>query len=293
VHLARDVRSGNRVAIKRAKLSTDLEGGGIHPMVLREIKAMQAVRHPNVMGCLDVFADVEAINLVMELMDSDLKKLVEDEGGVVFAEPHVKCLAKQILEGLLALHSNFFVHRDLTPMNILVNYSTGMAKITDFGSSRTLGHRDLPLTSVVTTLWYRAPEIFFGAKYYGQPVDLWSVGCVLAELFLRQPLFHGHRDMEMLTLIIENRGCPSEETWQNVQALPNFWMVSDQEKPPLATLLPGVSAPTLSLIDDLLSMDPKRRPTCAQALEHEFFSAAPQACQLQELPFVSVVQASQ
>lgn len=288
VHKARDAKTGRVVAIKKAKISAmGRDVGGIEFTVLREIKLMQAVQHPNVMYCLDVFAERDAINLVMEFMDGDLRKLIEEK-GVVFTEPHVKCLAKQLLEGLGALHSSFFVHRDITLNNILVNFSTGVAKLTDFGSARTIGHRERPLTSTVTTLWYRAPELFFGAQYYGQAVDFWSMGCVLAELFLRQPLFPGRREFDMLQKIIDKRGSPSEEVWKDMEALPNFMEFPDHPKQPLATVLPGVSSSAQSLIDGLLSWDPKQRPTAAEALSHEFFTTArPLACKPQDLPFVS------
>merc|ERR1719162_1973154 len=166
VHKARDSKTGQIVAIKKSKVSaSDLEVGGISFTVLREIKLMQAVRHLNVMGCLDVFADGGVLHLVMEFMDGDLNKVIDDR-QMTLSEAHIKCLSSQLLAGLAALHAAFFLHRDVKPDNVLLSYRSGIAKLTDFGMARTLGHRERPLTPMCTTLGYRAPELLFGAKFY-------------------------------------------------------------------------------------------------------------------------------
>mmetsp|Transcript_68102 Transcript_68102/g.215549 ORF Transcript_68102/g.215549 Transcript_68102/m.215549 type:complete len:344 (-) Transcript_68102:219-1250(-) len=287
VHKARDVKTGRIVAIKKAKVSpADRDVGGIGFTALREIKLMQAVRHPNVMGCLAVFAEGGVIHLVMEFMDGDLKKVLEDR-DVVLSEAHVKCLAGQVLQGVAALHGRWFVHRDLTPTNILLSFESGAAKLGDFGFTRTLGHGERPLTPLCTTLWYRAPELLYGARFYGQSVDIWSMGCIVAELFLRHPLFQGSGEWDMLTKVFEKRGTPTEEVWRDVSALPNFVEFSHHPKVPLASLVPSASTAAHGLVDSLLSLDPKQRPNAGEALQHEFFaSARPLACRPEELPFV-------
>lgn len=287
VHKARDSRTGQIVAIKKAKVSSsDKEMGGISFTVLREIKLMQAVRHPNVMGCLDVFSDGGVLHLVMEFMDGDLHKIIDDR-RVTLNEAHVKSLSSQILEGLAALHRLYFLHRDVTPTNILLSYSSGVAKLTDFGMARTIGHRERPLTPMCTTMWYRAPELFFGAKFYGPSVDIWSAGCIMAELFLRKALFQGRGEFDMLGKIFEKRGTPSEDTWQDASALPTFVEFSHHPEVPLSTLLPHASVHAQSIVGECLSLDPKKRPAANEALQREFFiSAAPVACEPRQLPFV-------
>mmetsp|Transcript_56943 Transcript_56943/g.132751 ORF Transcript_56943/g.132751 Transcript_56943/m.132751 type:complete len:344 (+) Transcript_56943:56-1087(+) len=287
VHKARDMNTGQIVAIKKAKVSpADRDVGGIGFTALREIKLMQAVRHPNVMGCLAVFAEGGVIHLVMEFMDGDLKKVIEDK-DTILSEAHVKCLAGQVFEGVAALHRSWFVHRDLTPTNILLSYKSGAAKLGDFGFTRTLGHGERPLTPLCTTLWYRAPELLYGAKFYGHSVDIWSMGCLVAELFLRQPIFQGSGEWDMLTKVFEKRGTPTEEVWKDVSALPNFVEFSHHPKVPLATLVPSASDAACGLIDALLRLDPKQRPSATEALSHEFFTSAwPTAAQREELPFV-------
>mmetsp|Transcript_8217 Transcript_8217/g.18381 ORF Transcript_8217/g.18381 Transcript_8217/m.18381 type:complete len:339 (-) Transcript_8217:162-1178(-) len=287
VHKAKDLKTGRHVAIKKAKVTAaDREVGGIGFTALREIKLMQAVRHPNIMGCLDVFADGGTLHLVMELMDGDLRKVLEDR-SLIFTEAHVKCLSRQILEAVGALHQKWFVHRDVTPTNILLSFSTGVAKLSDFGMTRTIGHKDRPLTPMCTTLWYRAPELLYGAKFYGQAVDIWSAGCVIGEMFHRQALFQGRGEFDMLAKIFEKCGTPTEDTWRDVSALPTFVEFSQHPKVPLETVLPQASAEAHSLIDALLSLDPKQRPSAAEALGQKFFTVAlPAASPSRSLPFV-------
>lgn len=294
VHKARDVNTGQIVAIKKSKVSdADVEMGGIPFTVLREIKLMQAVRHPNVMSCLDVFADGGpggVLHLVMDFMDGDLKKIIDDQ-RLRLSEAHVKCLSAQLLEGLAALHRLFFLHRDVTPTNVLLSFRSGAAKLTDFGMARTLGHSERPLTPVCTTLWYRAPELLYGARFYGFAVDTWSAACIMSELFLRKPLFlPSRRDSspyEMLAKIFEKLGTPAEDSWSDVSALPNFAQFSHSPALPLSSVLPSASTFAQAIIGELLSLDPKKRPSAAEALQREFFtSAAPLACKPYQLPFV-------
>lgn len=287
IHKARDLKTGRVVAIKKAKVSHgDREVGGIGFTALREIKLMQAVKHPNVMGCLDVYHDGGVIHLVMDFMDGDLKKVIEDR-SILWNESHVKCLSLQVMNGLAALHRQFFVHRDITPQNVLLCFGDGMAKISDFGFTRTIGHDDRPLTAMCTTLWYRAPELLYGAKLYGQAVDIWSAGCVIAEMFLRKALFQGRGEFDMMTTVFEKRGTPTEDVWRDVSALPSFIEFSHHPQVPIEQVLPSASASARSLVDVLLSLDPKLRPSAGDALQHEFFTtAAPAAAEPRNLPFV-------
>jgi len=284
VHKAFHVRSGELVAIKKAKESVaERDVGGIGFTALREVKVMQAIQHPNVMTCLDVFVEGRAIHLVMPYMDTDLKKVIEDQ-AIDLTEAHCKCLARQVLQGLEALHERFFVHRDVTPTNVLLSFRTGIAKLSDFGFTRSVSRR--PMTTMCTTLWYRAPELLFGAKYYGTAVDLWSFGCVVAELVLRKPLFPGRGEFDMLQKVIERRGTPTEEVWKDVSALPNFLEFTPHPKVPLSDPpFQRVSSAFRAFLDDLLALDPKQRPKAHKALNHEFFETKVD-CEPHQLPFV-------
>merc|ERR1712190_631756 len=162
----------------------------------------------------------------------------------------------QILDGVQALHRKWFLHRDLTPTNILLSFSSGIAKLGDFGFARTTGHHDRSLTPMCTTLWYRAPELLYGAKFYGQSVDIWSAGCVVAEMFLRQPIFQGRGEFDMLAKVFEKRGTPTEETWRDVSALPTYVEFSHHPQVPMSTLMPNASRFAHALVDSLLTLDP-------------------------------------
>ncbi|CAE7303627.1 Top2 [Symbiodinium natans] len=270
VHKALHTKSAQVVAIKKAKVSAvDADIGGVGFTALREIKVMKAVCHPNVMGCLDVFAERGILHLVMEFMDGDLKKVIEDK-ALALSEAHCKCLAKQLLQGLGALHERFFVHRDVTPNNVLLNFQSGVAKLSDFGFTRIIGQDDdRPMTAACTTLWYRAPELFFGAKQYGQAVDIWSSGCIVAEMLMREAMFPGRGEFGMLQKIIERRGTPSEEVWKDVSSLPNFVEFTPHPKAQMEQILPNTSTASQAFVDLLLTLDPKQRPTAAGALAHD------------------------
>lgn len=287
VSRAKDVRTGKVVAIKKAKVSAvDQQVGGIGFTALREIKLMQAIKHPHVMGCLDVYAENGVLHLVMDFMNTDMRRVIDDR-SLACSEADAKCMARQLMCGLAALHRRWFVHRDVTPGNVFMNSVTGVAMLGDFGFARTIGHRDRPLTPLCTTLWYRAPELLYGAKFYGQAVDIWSAGCIVAELFLRKPLFQGHGEIGMMTKIFEKRGTPTEDVWTDVSALPSYLEFSKNEKVPMSNVLGNASSFAQSLIDGLLSLDPKQRPTADGALQHEFFThAQPAETPFLQLPFV-------
>merc|ERR1719329_1647214 len=126
--------------------------------------------------------------------------------------------------------------------------TSGAAKLSDFGTARTVGHRERPLTPMCTTLWYRAPELLYGAKYYGNGVDIWSAGCIMGELFLRRALFQGRGEFDMLAKIFEKRGTATEETWRDVSALPNFVEFTPLAQVPLSTVLPQATTYAQGLI---------------------------------------------
>jgi len=287
VHKARDLRTGQLVAVKKTKASAEnRDVGGIGFTALREIKLMQAVKHSNVIGCHDVFVEDGSVHIVMDFMDTDLKRVLQDK-SLAFTEAHVQCLSKQLLEAVGALHHQWFIHRDVTPMNVLLSCSTGVAKLCDFGFTRTITADDKPMTAMCTTLWYRAPELLYGARLYGPAVDVWSSGCVIGEMFTREALFKGRGDLDMLTRIFEKRGTPSEENWKDVSALPSYIEFSFHPEVPMERLLPAASSCSpvaASFVRSLLALDPKKRPDAKQALGQDFLTRP--GCEARELPFV-------
>nr|MBE5724697.1 Cyclin-dependent kinase 7 [Cucujiformia] len=165
------------VAVKKIKIGTKQEAkDGVNRTALREIKLMQELDHPHVMGLLDAFGHLSNISLVFDFMDTDLEVIIKDT-SLILTTANIKSYIIQTLEGLEYLHMNWMLHRDLKPNNLLVN-SNGVLKIGDFGLAKLYGSPSRPLTHQVVTRWYRAPELLFGARQYATGVDMWAVGCI-------------------------------------------------------------------------------------------------------------------
>lgn len=199
------------VALKKLMLDVDKSlneaNSGIHFTSIREIKILKEIHHPNIVKLRDVFVENGNIYLAMECLSCDLAKLIDDP-KVVMKEGDVAEIFHQILKGVQNLHENWVLHRDLKPGNILVDLD-GVCKITDFGLARNYGEPERELTKGIATRWYRPPEILYGASFYGEAVDIWACGCILAELYLRKPFFKGDGDIEQLSKIFGIRGTPT------------------------------------------------------------------------------------
>lgn len=308
VEKARDIISGKVVAIKKVKVevASDEENKkgrqaignlGIHFTTIREIKVMREITHPNIMGLLNVFVEGDFMNLVMEHMESDLKKVLDSR--VRLSESHVKCIMLQLLDGLKELHSWWFVHRDLSPANLFVN-AEGVFKIADFGLTRMYGWymKDVRfqhegktvdwnerLTDRVVTLWYRPPELIFGATKYGSAIDMWSAGCIFAELLCAgKALFAGTGEIDQLGRIFQVRGTPSDANWPEARNLPLYCEFAKSEPRPLSEFVSGCSSTGLGLLDGLLALNPNNRITAEEALTHAYFKTIPLPCKPAELP---------
>jgi len=176
------------LAIKKMRLSPkQLMNQGIDFTTLREIKILQEIKHENIIALTDVFYIKSTTFMAMELMKTDLWNLMIVP-EVKLRIDHIKCIMLQIFNGLKVLHKHWIIHRDLTPQNLLIS-EDGVLKYSDFGLSRFFAANDKPMTQNVVTLHYRAPEILFGANYYGPQVDIWAAGCILGGLILKNVLF--------------------------------------------------------------------------------------------------------
>jgi len=174
----------------------------------------------------------------------------------------------QILCGVDFLHSHRIVHRDLKPQNLLVTRE-GNVKLTDFGLARIYEFYTL-LTSVVVTLWYRSPEVLMGLPY-ATPVDVWSCGCIFAELFLRKPLFPGQYEMDQLQKILDLIGTPMEEDWPERAAVSrsNF---RESPKKNWTDVVPEMDMQAQDLVSRMLTFNPSQRITAHEALLHPYFA---------------------
>lgn len=274
VYKAKDIETDRIVAVKKIKLGSREEAqDGINRTALREIKLLQELDHENLIGLLDVFGHMSNVSLVFDFMDTDLEVIIKDN-TIILTTPNIKSYILQTLKGLEYLHINWILHRDLKPNNLLVD-SNGVLKIGDFGLAKLFGSPNRINTHQVVTRWYRAPELLFGAKQYGTCIDIWAVGCILAELLLRVPLFPGESDLDQLTKIFGVFGNPTEENWPGVKALSDFIEFKTFPSIPLKSIFTAAGDDLLQLIESMLVLNPIARKSCTECLKMPFFSNKP------------------
>ncbi|TNV77900.1 hypothetical protein FGO68_gene2608 [Halteria grandinella] len=286
VFRARDRETGEIVAIKKLKLEKEKEGFPI--TALRELSTLIGLRHPNIINVKEVVygSSLDKIYVVMEYLDHELKSILEDR-KIGFTHSEVKTLVFQLLSGLAHMHARFTFHRDIKTSNLLYS-NEGTLKLCDFGLARKFAHPLRPYTNLVVTLWYRAPELLFGADVYSEAVDLWSVGCVMGELILREPLLMGKGEMDQIDKIVRVMGNPTEQVWpgwsklryaKNVALNKKFNQNRLREKFPVMPLSPDdhmyLSDLGLDLLQKLLTYDPAKRISASDALRHPWFKEAP------------------
>ncbi|KAL6552412.1 hypothetical protein OROHE_007776 [Orobanche hederae] len=284
VYKARDLMTGKVVALKKVRFD-NLEPETVRFMA-REILVLRRLNHPNVINLqgLVISRMSSSLYLVFEYMEHDLAGLASIQ-DVKFTEPQVKCYMKQLFSGLEHCHSNGILHRDIKCSNLLIG-NDGILRIADFGLATLFGPNSRrPMTSRVITLWYRPPELLLGATYYGVGVDLWSAGCILAELLAGKPILRGRTEVEQLHKIFKLCGSPSEEYWKKSR-FPNATLYKPQQpyKRCIAETFKDIPQTALSLIENLLAIDPDARGTAAAALNSEFFTTEPYACEPSSLP---------
>ena len=200
----------------------------------------------------------------------------KDNPYIMLQEDHIKCIMLQLLQSLQYLHSMNIMHRDVKPGNILLD-SIGHAKLTDFGlaKKKIVGMLN---TKNVCTKYYRAPELLFGSQNYGCEVDMWSVGVVFGELYLRKFLFPGEGEIDMLSKIFKLRGTPNEHTWPDVINLPYYFEFTHLEPSNPREIFPGMTEHAIDLLQELLTLDPMKRISVGNALKHPYFNDLPLAC---------------
>ncbi|KAL6957948.1 cyclin-dependent kinase [Sarracenia purpurea var. burkii] len=281
VYRARDKKTEEIVALKKVKMEKETEG---FPLTsLREINILLSFHHPSIVDVKEVvMGGLDSIFMVMEYMEHDLKGLMETMKQP-FSQSEVKCLMLQLLEGVKYLHDNWVLHRDLKTSNLLLN-NRGELKICDFGLARQYGSPLKPYTHLVVTLWYRAPELLLGAKKYSTAIDMWSLGCIMAEMLSKAPLFNGKTEFDQLDKIFRILGTPNETIWPGFSKLPgvkvNFvkhqYNLLRRKFPATSfTGSPVLSDAGFDLLNKLLTYDPEKRITAEDALKHEWFREVP------------------
>uniref|UniRef100_A0A1B6D7T3 Cyclin-dependent kinase 20 n=2 Tax=Clastoptera arizonana TaxID=38151 RepID=A0A1B6D7T3_9HEMI len=271
------------VALKKVLVKKVEEG--IPNSVIREIKTLQELDHKYVIKLLDFFPHGVGYILVFEFMPSGLWEMLHDVENPI-TEAQAKTYMHMLLFGVSHLHKHNIMHRDLKPANLLIS-SVGELKIADLGLGRVMwAENDRPYSHQVATRWYRAPELLYGTKYYSSAIDMWAVGCILAELNNKTPLFPGDSDIEQLALVLQSLGTPTESTWKGVMTLPDYNKITFPltKSQPWTSILPDANISTIHLASELLVYEPSKRLTADQALSHQYFSSSPLPCPLSSMP---------
>ncbi|KAL3157338.1 Cyclin-dependent kinase 20 [Trebouxia sp. C0010 RCD-2024] len=250
---------------------------GLADTTLREYQSLRSLQHCNIVRLLDTFAQNNTLVLVLEYCCTDLAEIIQHSWHPL-SEEVLKSLFQQILTGLAACHEAGILHRDVKPANILLSQD-GVVKLADFGHARPNNGGDRPQYShAVATRWYRAPELLYGARAYGQAVDIWSAGCILAELLGLCPLVAGETDIEQLGRVIATFGS-IEDAWPGVKELPDYGKISFAacQGYPLEELLPDSSPGSVKLLKRLLKLDPGRLywSLLTRALTDDWFLSDP------------------
>ncbi|XP_070941246.1 cyclin-dependent kinase 10 isoform X8 [Macaca nemestrina] len=278
VYRARDTQTDEIVALKKVRM--DKEKDGIPISSLREITLLLRLRHPNIVELKEVVVGnhLESIFLVMGYCEQDLASLLENM-PTPFSEAQVKCIVLQVLRGLQYLHRNFIIHRDLKVSNLLMT-DKGCVKTADFGLARAYGVPVKPMTPKVVTLWYRAPELLLGTTTQTTSIDMWAVGCILAELLAHKPLLPGTSEIHQIDLIVQLLGTPSENIWPGFSKLPLVGQYSLRKQPynNLKHKFPWLSEAGLRLLHFLFMA------TAGDCLESSYFKEKPLPCEPELMP---------
>ena len=266
VYKSLDKKRNIIVALKKIRI--DSNDDGVPPTAIREISVLKELKHSNIVRLLDVVHTQTKLYLVFEFLQHDLKRYMEIEA---LSPMKIKMFLYQLLQGLLFCHSRRIIHRDLKPQNILVENGSAI-KIADFGLCRAFGIPITALTHEVVTLWYRAPEILLGSKHYLLPIDIWSVGCIFAEMADRKPLFMGDSEIDQLFKIFQVLGTPNCEEHPEIAKLPEFKDSFPKWKDNKANLcLESLCDRGRDLLRKMLCYNPEERITARSALQHPFF----------------------
>ncbi|XP_044587613.1 cyclin-dependent kinase 11A-like isoform X1 [Cotesia glomerata] len=280
VYRARDKRTEEIVALKRLKMEKEKEGFPITS--LREINTLLKAQHPNIVTVREIVvgSNMDKIFIVMDYVEHDLKSLMETmkQKKQNFLPSEVKCLMQQLLKAVAHLHDNWILHRDLKTSNLLLSHR-GILKVGDFGLAREYGSPLRQYTPVVVTLWYRAPELLLNGKEYSTPIDMWSVGCIFAELIRMEALFPGKSEIDQLQKIFKELGTPSDRIWPGYSKLPVVSKIPFAQSYPVNNLRQRFSLKLsdngIELLNKMLTYDPAQRMTAEDALQHTYFTETP------------------
>lgn len=234
---------------------------------------MKELKHENIVALHDVIHTENKLMLVFEFMDGDLKRYMDTNGERGALKPTtIKSFMYQLLKGIDFCHQNRVLHRDLKPQNLLIN-GKGILKLGDFGLARAFGIPVNTFSNEVVTLWYRAPDVLLGSRTYNTSIDIWSAGCIMAEMYTGRPLFPGTTNEDQIVRIFRIMGTPTERTWPGITQFPEykptFQMYATQD---LRSILHAIDPTGIDLLQRMLQLRPELRISAAEALQHPWFN---------------------
>ena len=321
VYKAQSRATRDVVALKRMNIAPEEEG--VPATTLREIALLKELHHGNVVTLIDLMFEAPKLTLVFEYCEWDLKKYMDGKGQPLSLD-EIKHFLRQLLEGIAYLHQRSVVHRDLKPQNLLIcdlnNEEKHVPptdeqlksrrpgdlalKLADFGLARIEGIPVKKYSHEAVTLWYRSPDVIMGSTNYGLPVDMWSVGCIFAEMASGVPLFNARTDQDQLLRMFKILGSPTRETWPSMSTYP-MARTMFQDKPGMDAQYPPaleeyarthnvdrIGPEGLDLLQRFLKYEPSQRITAMEALNHPFFHGMPPSVPPPLVPRVSQSGAS-
>ncbi|KAJ6629894.1 kinase-like domain-containing protein [Mycena sp. CBHHK59/15] len=273
VYKARDLTTNAIVALKKIRLEAEDEG--VPSTAIREISLLKELKDEHIVRLLDIVHADQKLYLVFEYLDVDLKRYMENgnRDHAPISPAIVKKFTHQLTSGLLYCHAHRILHRDLKPQNLLIDRAENL-KLADFGLARAFGIPMRTYTHEVVTLWYRAPEVLLGSRHYSTGIDMWSVGCIFAEMAMAgQPLFPGDSEIDQIFKIFRILGTPDEERWPGVKALPDYKATFPQwAAQELARVVPALDKDGIDMLQATLAYDSGKRISAKRALVHPYFA---------------------
>ncbi|NWI51778.1 CDKL2 protein, partial [Calyptomena viridis] len=267
----RNKENGQIVAVKKFLESED--DAVVRKIAAREIKLLKQLSHENLVNLLEVCKKKKRWYLVFEFVDHTvLDDLEASPKGLDYER--VRKYLFQIMRGIAFCHSHNVIHRDIKPENILVSHS-GIVKLCDFGFARPLAASGEVYTDYVATRWYRAPELLVGDSKYGKAVDVWAIGSLITEMLTGEPLFPGDSDIDQLyhiTKCLGNLIPRHQELFYKNPLFAGMRLPEVKEVESLDKRYPKLSADVLDLAKECLQIDPDKRPSCTELLQHDFFN---------------------
>ena len=269
VYKAKHHESGKILAVKGVQLIRDQE---LPDSIVREISLLKELDHKNIVKIYKLFHKETEVILVFDFFEYDLRKYLETFEYMI-TPAYTHWLMFQLMKGLAFCHSKRVLHRDLKPDNLLIS-PNGELKIAGFGSAKYLTAPITEFASEVVYIWYRPPEILFGATHYTTTIDTWSAGCIFAEISNKGvPFFPGKNEDQQLNFIFRILGTPTNHSWPGVQNLPKYKTFPRYPFIPLwSSYLPDMTPAGHDLISKLLVCDPAKRITSNEALNHPYFT---------------------